>query len=212
MTYRSLIPPLADPITETPSIVLNDDDALFSNARHPPKILVRTYNDDDSTKSIFIDDSMLIRDVVFVLVHKNHREPDVNHALVEVLPDLHMGKKKKKNVVYENMYFVYFLNVERVFEDHQKLAEAILMWPTVSTNKLCFTKRFEKYCFFRTINLNDEFTHAPDVEGNIYLKEKSRKSWKKHFCVLRSSGLYFIPKGKSKVIRFFDSSFRFIFF
>ena len=34
---------------------------------------------------------MSIRDVLFVLVHKNHREPDVDYALVEVLPDLHMG-------------------------------------------------------------------------------------------------------------------------
>ena len=76
------------------------------------------------------------------------------------------------------------------------------MWPTVSSNRLSFTKRFDKYNFFRTINLNDDLTHTPDIEGNIYLKEKSRKSWKKHCCVLRPSGLYFIPKGKSKVKNF----------
>jgi hypothetical protein len=73
------------------------------------------------------------------------------------------------------------------------------MWPTISSNRLRFTKRFEKYTFFQTINSHDEFLNTPDIEGNIYLKEKSRKSWKKFFCVLRSSGLYFIPKGKSKV-------------
>jgi hypothetical protein len=73
------------------------------------------------------------------------------------------------------------------------------MWPTVSSNRLCFTKRLEKYTFFRTLNPHDELLQTPDTEGNIYLKEKSRKSWKKFFCVLRSSGLYFLPKGKSKV-------------
>ncbi|CAF1090399.1 unnamed protein product [Rotaria sordida] len=176
INYHAMLP-ITDSIDETPSMILDHDDSLLSPARHPSKILIRTYNDDDSTKSIFIHDSMLIRDVLFVLVHKNHRESDINYALVEVLPDLHM---------------------ERIFEDHQKLTEAILMWPTVSPNRLSFTKRVEKYNFFRTITSNDELTSTPDVEGNIYLKEKSRKSWKKHFCVLRSSGLYFVPKGKSK--------------
>jgi hypothetical protein len=60
---------------------------------NPSKLLVRTYNDDGSTKSILVDDSMSIRDVLFVLVHKNHREPNIDYALVEILPDLHMGNK-----------------------------------------------------------------------------------------------------------------------
>ena len=58
------------------------------------KILVRTYNDDGSTKSIFIDDTMTIRDVLFLLIHKNHREPHMDYVLVEILPDLHMGKSQ----------------------------------------------------------------------------------------------------------------------
>ncbi|CAF1213571.1 unnamed protein product [Rotaria sp. Silwood1] len=169
------------------SIIIDQDDLISSHSQHPSKLLIRTYNDDGSTKSILIDDSMSIRDVLFVLVHKNHREPDIDYALVEILPDLHM---------------------ERIFEDHQKLTEAILMWPTTSPNRLIFTKRSEKYALFRattsflvkdeTMIVYDELLKTPDMDGIIYLKEKSRKSWKKHFCVLRSSGLYFVPKGKSK--------------
>jgi amyloid beta A4 precursor protein-binding family B protein 1-interacting protein len=103
--------------------------------------------------------------------------------------------------IFEFLFFsnIFILFLERIFEDHQKLTEAILMWPTVSSNRLCFTKRLEKYTFFRTLNPHDELLQIPDTEGNIYLKEKSRKSWKKFFCILRSSGLYFLPKGKSKV-------------
>lgn len=77
---------------ETPPAILDAQDSVGSHPQHPSKILVRTYNDDGSTKSIFIDDAMFIRDVLLVLVHKNHREPDVNHALIEILPDLHMGR------------------------------------------------------------------------------------------------------------------------
>lgn len=75
------------------SLVVDQDDSLSSQSQHPSKLLVRTYNDDGSTKSILIDDSMSIRDVLFVLVHKNHREPDIDYALMEILPDLHMGKE-----------------------------------------------------------------------------------------------------------------------
>ncbi|CAF5219912.1 unnamed protein product, partial [Rotaria magnacalcarata] len=113
---------------QTTSMILDQDDSISSNSQHTSKLLIRTYNDDGSTKSILIDDSMSIRDVLFVLVHKNHREPDIDYALVEILPDLHM---------------------ERIFEDHQRLTEAILMWPTTSPNRLIFTKRLEKYALFR---------------------------------------------------------------
>ncbi len=58
----------------------------------------------------------------------------------------------------------------------------------------------------------DELLKTPDMDGIIYLKEKSRKSWKKHFCVLRSSGLYFVPKGKSKVQKMILVFYRLIYF
>ena len=127
---------------QSASMIVDPDDSISS--QHPSKLLVRTYNDDGSTKSILIDDSMTIRDVLFVLVHKNHREPDIDYALVEILPDLHMGKQfQLKN----HNDFIRFV-LERTFEDHQKLSEAILMWPTTSPNRLIFTKRTEKYALF----------------------------------------------------------------
>ena len=83
---------MINPIEETSLIIIDHDQRFFTRSEQPSKILIRTYNDDGSTKSIFIDDTMFIRDVLFLLIQKNHREPDVNYALIEILPDLHMGE------------------------------------------------------------------------------------------------------------------------
>jgi len=99
---------MANPAKQTASIIVDPDDSLSSHSPHPSKLLVRTYNDDGSTKSILVDDSMSIRDVLFVLVHKNHREPNIDYALVEILPDLHMGNKF---VIKINLLDFLFQNV-----------------------------------------------------------------------------------------------------
>lgn len=45
----------------------------------------------------------------------------------------------------------------------------------------------------------DSGGHVPEIEGPLYLKSEGKKAWKRFYCVLRASGIYYNPKGKSKV-------------
>lgn len=40
---------------------------------------------------------------------------------------------------------------------------------------------------------------VPDLEGTLYLKEDGKKVWKPRYFMLRASGIYYVPKGKTKV-------------
>lgn len=143
---------------------------------------------------------MRIYDVMLLLFNKNHSRPTVNYSVVEFLPKFHM---------------------ERVFEDHENLVEAMSNWSRDSENQIIFTEKASKNDLFvkpefylmneNIYKIDDsqrnriigEFfqnigSSVPEVEGNLYFKVESKKSWKKFYCVLRQSGLYYSAKSKTK--------------
>lgn len=48
-------------------------------------------------------------------------------------------------------------------------------------------------------NFGGTSTIVPDLEGVMHLKEDGKKSWKPRLFQLRASGIYYVPKGKTKV-------------
>jgi len=96
------------------------------------------------------------------------------------------------------------------------------MWTRDSKNKIYFVEKEEKYDMFlnpqryflesrlsadcldeHTKNslIEEFFNHGgvgvPEVESVLYLKAEGKKAWKKFPFVLRASGIYYYPKGKS---------------
>ena len=103
--------PLTPHRSDGKSILIDSTESFVSPSQHSSRILVRTYNDDGSTKSIFTDDSMSIRDVLFILIHKNHREPHIDYVLMEILPDLHMGNRLSFTDLMTNFIIIISLSL-----------------------------------------------------------------------------------------------------
>ncbi|XP_076067136.1 ras-associated and pleckstrin homology domains-containing protein pico isoform X2 [Oratosquilla oratoria] len=167
------------------------------------KLFIKAFTVDDSTKSLLVDEKMTVGHVSRLLADKNHVRMDPKWAVVEHIPDLYM---------------------ERIYEDDEMIVDNLLLWTRDSKNKLLFLERPEKYDLFlrpelylligsssqKDLDLDDEgrstlleefFSSSgvgvPEVEGPLFLKSEGKKVWKKFYFVLRASGLYYCPKGKS---------------
>ncbi|CAG7728333.1 unnamed protein product [Allacma fusca] len=166
------------------------------------RLYVKAFAPDGSSKALMVEESMSCSRVLALLADKNHVPLSHKWALVEHIPHLHM---------------------ERIYEDHENMVENLLMWTRDSKNKIYFVERDDKYDMFvnpqryflenrlsqgapcldeHTKNgLIDEFFNqgvgVPDVETTLYLKAEGKKAWKKFIFVLRASGIYYYPKGRS---------------
>ena len=159
------------------------------------KLFVKIHNEDKSTKNLLIDENMSISDVIILLLHKYHLQPNYAYAMVEELPDLH---------------------IFRVFEDHENLIrDAITYWSRDTSNRICFQQQLTKYSMFTEANkffaikdkssedvLSDHISSntlilPDDITSTLYIKDKHRKIWKKYTCILRQSGIYQMPKSSS---------------
>merc|ERR1719431_2331691 len=166
------------------------------------KLFIKVFTSDGSAKSLLVDEKMTVGHVTRILAEKNHVSLDPKWALVELVPDLYM---------------------ERVYEDNELLVENCLLWKVDSKNTLWFIERPEKFDLFsrpevyllgssssqkddqmeehsRQELLEEYFSSsgvgAPQLKGFMWLKADSKKSWKKFYFILRTSGLYYASKGK----------------
>ncbi|XP_076328374.1 abnormal cell migration protein 10-like isoform X1 [Tachypleus tridentatus] len=169
------------------------------------KLFIKAYTDDGRARSLLVDERMTVAHVCRILSEKCCTKMDPHWVVVERNYDLHL---------------------DRIFEDHENLLENILMWTPDATHKLFFVKEQDKNDVFvnpehyllgstssqNSMEFDDEgratlieeyFSAtritAPEIEGFLYLKSDGKKTWRKYFFILRASGLYYNPKGKSRL-------------
>ncbi|NWR71836.1 AB1IP protein, partial [Centropus unirufus] len=171
------------------------------------KLVVKVHMYDNSTKSLMLDERQVTRDVLDNLFEKTHCDCNVDWCLYEMYPEL---------------------QIERCFEDHENVVEVLSDWTRDTENKILFLEKREKYALFKNPQnfylankgkneikeMNDKNKEAlleecfcgtsvivPELEGALYLKEDGKKSWKRRYFLLRASGIYYVPKGKTKTSR-----------
>ncbi|XP_006871719.1 PREDICTED: amyloid beta A4 precursor protein-binding family B member 1-interacting protein [Chrysochloris asiatica] len=175
------------------------------------KLVVKVHMNDNSTKSLMVDERQLARDVLDNLFEKTHCDCNVDWCLYEIYPEL---------------------QIERFFEDHENVVEILSDWTRDTENKVLFLEKEGKYAVFKNPQnfyldnkgkkedketsekmnaknkeslLEESFCGTsvivPELEGALYLKEDGKKSWKRRYFLLRASGIYYVPKGKTKTSR-----------
>ncbi|KAF6767825.1 hypothetical protein AHF37_07586 [Paragonimus kellicotti] len=93
------------------------------------KLVVRIFRPDRTTKAIMIDEQMTAGEIASMLIEKNFLKPSTSLAVVEKVPAL---------------------KIERVFEEHDKVSECILSWPTGSQNMIFFEDRKDHFGFIES--------------------------------------------------------------
>ncbi|NWJ10222.1 AB1IP protein, partial [Crypturellus undulatus] len=171
------------------------------------KLVVKVHMYDNSSKSLMVDQRQVTRDVLDNLFEKTHCDCNVDWCLYEMYPEL---------------------QIERFFEDHENVVEVLSGWTRDTENKILFLEKSEKYALFKnpqnfylanrgksgSKEMNEKNKEAlleesfcgtsvivPELEGALYLKEDGKKSWKRRYFLLRASGIYYVPKGKTKTSR-----------
>ncbi|XP_040608078.1 growth factor receptor-bound protein 7-like [Mesocricetus auratus] len=169
--------------------------------------VMKVFSEDGACRSVEVAAGATARHVCEMLVQRAHALGDESWGLVECHP---------------------YLALERCVEDHELVAEVQEAWPVGGDSRFVFRKNFAKYELFKSPphmlfpekmvsscldaqtgtsheDLIQNFLNAgsfPEIQGFLQLRgsgrSSGRKLWKRFFCFLRRSGLYYSTKGTSK--------------
>ncbi|XP_023619668.1 amyloid beta A4 precursor protein-binding family B member 1-interacting protein isoform X2 [Myotis lucifugus] len=122
------------------------------------KLVVKVHMNDNSTKSLMVDERQLARDVLDNLFEKTHCDCSVDWCLYEIYPELQL---------------------ERFFEDHENVVEVLSDWTRDTENKVVFLKKEEKYAVFKNPQTSRDLACFIQFENvNIYYGIQCKMKYK----------------------------------
>ncbi|XP_068930367.1 growth factor receptor-bound protein 7 isoform X4 [Petaurus breviceps papuanus] len=200
-------PELCSPPSQSPILGAPSSGRGFLSRDSSGPHVVKVYSEDGACRSVEVAADATARHVCEMLVQRAHALSDESWGLVECHPHLAL---------------------ERGLEDHESVAEVQAAWPVGGDSRFVFRKNFAKYELFKSspvsehhslfpevmvsscLDINTHMTHeeliqnflnagsCPEIQGFLQLRGSGRKLWKRFYCFLRRSGLYYSTKGTSK--------------
>lgn len=86
--------------------------------------------------------------------------------------------------------------------DKQLLIKVSSSCPVLEFYRICLHIPLQSLWPFYQESFEGPALIVPDLESMLHLKEDGRKAWRPRLFTLRASGIYFVPKGKTKVCVF----------
>uniref|UniRef100_A0A915CSK0 Uncharacterized protein n=1 Tax=Ditylenchus dipsaci TaxID=166011 RepID=A0A915CSK0_9BILA len=173
------------------------------------KDICQNFLEDQTSKGLLIDERWTVGETIRQLADKLKVVLTPEHAILEEYPDLHIKR------IYEDHEFVVE-NIEDWLADSSNKLHFLRL-----PDKYSFVRNPQEFLLSEKSNNFENFPPAqnsaewtaeakqsliktfldsennaivPELEGWLMLKADGKKCWKKHYFVLRSSGLYYYPK------------------
>uniref|UniRef100_A0A183BKL1 Ras-associating domain-containing protein n=1 Tax=Globodera pallida TaxID=36090 RepID=A0A183BKL1_GLOPA len=172
------------------------------------KVFVFIFLEDGTKRGLLVDERWTVAESMRQLADKLNVPLTPEHAIVEEYPHLHFKRiyedhehvvENLENWISESPNKLHFVRLPQKWALFRH-PQHFLLTNRNRSNDFPSAQSGGEWDGEQKQRLLDAFlredggTRVPELEGWLMLKADGKKSWRRHFFVLRSSGLYYVPK------------------